>query len=99
MNLNVQRYFQTGRVPNVGTVAVQVFPSSVQLRAGLWLKADSGNPNNLFIGQSNVTAWTNPTTDGYPLRPGEEHLFTVDNVSGVYVKANVGSGNLWFWMS
>lgn len=98
MNLNTQRYFQTGRVPNVGITAVQLYQSgSLQLRAGVWIKADSGNTANLFVGKENVTAWTNPATDGFPLQAGQSHLFTVDQLSGIFLRANLGSGNAWWY--
>lgn len=88
MNTHVAKNFATGRVDSISGVPVRVYPSSLPLRQGLRIVADSANINAIFIGNQGVTAFGNIYTDGFPLRPGEREIFYVDNTSGVFLVSN-----------
>ena len=91
MRIGLGKFFMTGKV-TAGSNPVAVFPSSLYLRGGLMLKADSGNAGIIFVGDSGVTAG-----NGYPLQPGVPEFFRVDDVSGVFLLASAGSPKVaWF---
>ena len=93
MRIGLGKYFMTGCVTGIGAAnPIAVFPSSLNLRGGLKLKADSGNTGVVYIGAS---GWITQGL-GYPLRPGEFEQFPIDDVSGVFLLANTSSNKV-FW--
>lgn len=101
MNTSVSRNFLTGTVASIGVVTpLQInVGSGIISRHGVLLKADSGNAGAVFIGNSGVTAFVSPTTDGYPLRPGEFQTFPIDNSAGIYMISNQGSNRIWWFIA
>lgn len=101
MNIHTARYFQTGRLDNIGNAAaVQLYPTSgnpLVFRQGLTIYAASGNSAVLFVGQANVTANGNANTDGFPLLPGTQFTFPLDGPSGVFLIAGGSGTNKAWW--
>lgn len=96
MRFNLGKYFMTGAVTGINAGAwLQVFPSSLNLRGGLMLNPSSGNKDIVFVGNSGVTS-----ANGYPMLPGTEHYFRVDDVSGVWLTgASISGNSTTFWFA
>lgn len=99
MNNRVAKYFQTGRVDNIGQTAIQVTASSVICRNGIAIYADSGNTGAIYVGGPGVTAFGASGTDGFPLRPLDRFNFDIDNASGLFMVSNQGTTNRVFWFA
>tara|TARA_R110000824_G_scaffold33145_1_gene106432 strand:+ start:1158 stop:2501 length:1344 start_codon:yes stop_codon:yes gene_type:complete len=67
--------------------AVQISANSV-LKAGITIKAASGNIANVFIGSTSLARNIN---NGYPLSPGESLFLEIGNANLIYVRSNSGS--------
>lgn len=93
MRIGLGKYFMTGCVTGIPVTGPRaVWTSGLNLRAGLYLKADSGNTGIVYIGDSGVSQIV-----GYPLQPGNSEFFRVDEASGVFLLANVTSQKcFWF---
>jgi len=91
MRIGLGKYFMTGKV-TMSATPVAVFPSSLNLRGGLLIKPDSGNTGIIYVGDSGVTF-----NNGYPMQANQETFLRVDDVSGVFMIANVASQKAaWF---
>jgi hypothetical protein len=88
--------FDHGANRDVDTTAEQVNSNSVAAPHGVWIKADPGNPGRVYLGNSDVTAGTDGTTDGWPLDPGEETFLPINNVNLVYAIGEAAN-NIVYW--
>lgn len=88
--------FDHGSNRDVDTTAEQINSSSVVALHGVWLAAHPDNPGIVYIGNSDVTAGTTDATDGWPLHPGREAFFRVNNVNLLYGRGDAAN-NIVFW--
>lgn len=67
----------------VGTSAENISKGNLEtpLQNGVRVKADTGNGDNIYIGDDDTVS----TTNGFPLDAGEEVLIPVDELSKVWV--------------
>lgn len=72
----------------IGTTAGRVCgQTGVAARFGVVLRADPANTEPIYVGGSNVTAETEPTTDGMPLYPGESLSLQIGDPHKLYAIA------------
>ena len=89
--------FDHGSVQTALT-AVQLTTTSTKCEQGVWVKAAGTNVENVFVGNSDVTAGTANGTDGYILDAGENVFVAVNNVTKVYVLGNDINQKV-YWLS
>ena len=79
--------FYHGSLASIGATALQLTSTVTPLKRGIVVKASPGNANGtiVYVGKSTVTAGVAaPTTDGFPLSPGDSVSFETDDASKVY---------------
>jgi len=67
----------------IGTTAENISQGNLEtpLQNGVRVKADAGNGDNIYIGDSDTVS----TTDGFPLDAGEEVFIPIDELGKVWV--------------
>jgi len=64
--------------------------SGISCRA-VKIKAVGNNVGSVYVGYSSSVTTANGTSDqttGWPLAPGEEQIFTVDNLNRLYIRCD-----------
>jgi hypothetical protein len=82
----------------VATAAAQVMSGKPYAIKGIKFKASPTNSGIIYIGKAWVTAGTFAASDGFPLSPGEEVFFPVEDVSKVYAIASAASQALFYFV-
>lgn len=90
--------FHHGRNGDVDTVAEVLTTQRPRLSRGVQLKAANSNTAVIFVGNSDVTAGTQESTDGFPLEPGEALFLPVDSPHKVYLIASAANQGL-YWLA
>jgi hypothetical protein len=88
----------TGSNLDVDASAEQLFPTyTTPLRSGLTVKTAPTNTGLIYVStNTNVTAGTDATTDGFPLGPGESVDLELDKASVLYGIASVDNQKIFF---
>jgi len=89
--------FDHGRKSSIGGTALQITADSVTALQGVEVKAANGNSDNIYIGNSDVTADGSDATSGMELGAGESFLVKVDNANKVYVISD-GTAQSVYWL-
>lgn len=76
---------------SIGTTATQLVTSSVSLKFGIRVRADSANTAKIYVGNSDVTANTTSATDGYQLDAGDSIFIPVNNANIPYARSTAVS--------
>jgi len=63
--------------------AVSISSSSITLKKGITIKANTNNTGNIFVGNSSVD-----NTNGIEIEPGESIDISIDDLNKVYIDAN-----------
>ena len=95
LGVTISSSFIAGAITNVSTAAAQIWATSVPLVIGVEIKALNANTGNVFLGDVNVTA--TGSTRGMELLGGQSFLMPVDQITRVYVVANVTSQGIAFF--
>lgn len=72
--------FHVGVNSDIDQVAEQLTTTSVVARKYVYIKANSGNSGDVYVGRQGVSA-----SNGYPLDAGEEVIIPVDDPSKIWV--------------
>lgn len=89
----------TGALSNIGTTALRLTNRNIPAIKGVLIYADSTNISKIFIGDSNVTAGSSDTTDGFPIPSDKALLVEIDNPNRVFIIATSGTANKAYWMA
>ena len=81
---STQTSFDHGSNLDIDTVAEQMTATSVTCKIGVNVIADAANDGIIYVGNSDVTAGTVATTDGYPLSAGDAVFMPVSNPNKIY---------------
>lgn len=81
---------------DIDTTAEQITSTSFACSFGVTLKADITNTGIIYIGNSDVTAGSAGSTDGFPLSPGETLTLEVSNPNLLYAIASVAN-QIIYW--
>lgn len=88
--------FDHGSNLDIDAAAEQLTTTSIPCKVGILIKADDDNAGSIYIGNSDVTAGTDPDTDGMRLKAGDTLFFPVKNANQVYAIASVANQKAWF---
>lgn len=80
----------------VGIHSSQINATSFACERGVLLKAAVGNGGTVYVGNSDVTAGDNVTTDGYELTAGESVFIEINNVNKIYAIASAEKQSLYY---
>jgi hypothetical protein len=79
---------------SVAQTAVTLQAAAAELAVGVWVKSDSGNTGNIFVGETGVT-----TSTGYKLEPGESMFINIEALLDIYVISNSGTNTVYYFGS
>jgi len=89
---------KTGR-KTVGLATVQLTTDgSLTTEKGIQIYADISNSGIVYVGNSDVTANSSDTTDGFPLDPGNSFLVPIRHPYRLHLVSNVTNSKVW-WMT
>lgn len=88
--------FDHGSNLDIDTTAEQLTTVSIPCKIGITIKADDDNTGDIYVGNSDVTAGTDPATDGYRLKPGDAIFLEVKNANQIYVIGSAANQKAWF---
>ena len=89
--------FDHGSNLDIDLVAEQLTPEDRPCKIGILVKADDDNTGDIFIGNTDVTAGTDPLTDGMRLVPGDSIFFNVRNANDLYVIGSAVNQKAWYF--
>lgn len=81
---------------NIATSPTRCVPNDSHNKFGVRLKADQANTEPIYVGNSDVTAATETTTDGFPLWPGEEIWLPLGQARDVWAIAPTTSQTVFY---
>lgn len=79
----------TGKCTGIGAAAKRIREESFRAAKGVELAASEGNTGIVYVGNEDVTADADPSTDGFPIPPGERAFFPIDDPRRLYATAGV----------
>ncbi|HMS92362.1 MAG TPA: hypothetical protein PKC05_02600, partial [Candidatus Saccharibacteria bacterium] len=81
---------------DIDTTAEQITSTSFACKFGVTVKADITNTGIIYVGNSDVTAGTTASTDGFPLSAGETLTLEVNNPNLLYAIASANN-QIIYW--
>jgi len=91
----IVRTFDHGQV-NVGATAVQLSATSTLINKVVVKAADGNGSEKIYVGNSDVTANSEVTTDGYQLGAGQSITIPIYNLNLVYVIASAADQKVFY---
>jgi hypothetical protein len=79
-----QGSLDTGSNLDIDTAAEQITGTSYPATVGVLFRADADNSGVIYLGNSDVTAGTTASTDGFPLSAGDGVFLQISNANLVY---------------
>ncbi len=82
----------------VGTSEIAIPNSAQALTQGVQIRAANANAGIIYVGGTNVTADSNPETDGFPILAGEGLFIPIDDMNKLKLIASM-AGQKLFWFA
>ena len=91
-----QGSLDSGSNLDIDTSAEQITSTSYPATVGVLFRADSGNSGLVYLGNSDVTAGTDASTDGFPLSAGDGVFLQISNANLVYAIGSAVNQKIYF---
>jgi hypothetical protein len=91
-----QGSLDTGSNLDIDTTAEQVTSTSYLASVGVLFRADADNSGVVYLGNSDVTAGTTSSTDGFPLSAGDGVFLQISNANLVYAIGSAVNQKIFF---
>lgn len=96
-----QSVMDHGALSSIGSTALQLTATDFDAVINILLVAADNNPENLYVGNSDVTAGTTAATDGIIIEAGRRVEIEIDNPNKLYIIADSAgaSTNKVYWIA
>jgi len=85
-----------GRKSDVGNSAAALLGSATPTLTGVNLRANSFNTAPIYVGDSDVSVEVDDPTCGFPIAPGTECFFAIDDASKIYLISADSSQTVYY---
>jgi hypothetical protein len=91
-----QGSLDTGSNLDIDTAAEQITSTSYAATVGVLFRADASNSGVVYLGNSDVTAGTAASTDGFPLSAGDGVFLQISNANLIYAIGSAVNQKIYF---
>lgn len=96
VQLGAENSFDHGAKSGIGASAVQLVSALTAVNRGVQIKAAAANTGKVYVGNSDVTAGSADSTDGFELSAGQGLFVPTHDVSNVWVVGSAADQKV-FW--